>query len=506
MTVTPKYPVAHPTWYDTIRLMFTQTDIDHMGNQDLDLTSYEQVQTASGNIYGQVASGNMPPNNPWTPDMVQTFLNWMTDGCPKGVPAPDQVSAMLSMASARTAAARIRKDVNSLSAPEVATLKKAFEGILAKDPSDTNSYFAQAGIHWLPGLFCQHHVPAYNPWHRAYLLGFENALRSVPGCENVTLPYWDITTPFPDLLKSAPYASYTYQQNIVGGPRKGDVTSRFPYSQIQANLLQFQVADDANRALTQTDWEDFHGYWSGAPNNTIIAAHDGGHGSIGPTMGNQSVAAFDPVFWFFHSNWDRLWWEWQKKVGATTLTGLLSTINKATDSLSYSIFTVPVLEAIAPFTTGPLGLNTVKVIDSVGSLGVDYAPPATQASPLAFALKTSRSASIDRKVSVNAQRAMVSVTGVNRVKIPGSFAVHLMKDGKQIASRFMFQPDEVEKCETCVKNPIAHFDFDLPLAEVTGGKLSVEVEPVNKAMVGARFPSKLMGNPKIDVHIPLQTD
>jgi hypothetical protein len=73
MPVTPTYPVAHPTWYDTIRLMFTETDIEHMGWQDLDLTSYVQVQTASGNIYGQVAAHNMPPGNPWTPDMVQTF-------------------------------------------------------------------------------------------------------------------------------------------------------------------------------------------------------------------------------------------------------------------------------------------------------------------------------------------------------------------------------------------------------------------------------------------------
>ena len=129
----------------------------------------------------------------------------MTDGCPKGTPTADQVYA--TRAAVQTAAARIRKDINSLSAAELATLKTAFEGILAKDPSDPNSYFAQAGIHWLPERFCQHHVPAYNPWHRAYLLGFENALRSVPGCGNVTLPYWDITTPFPDLLKSAPYDS-----------------------------------------------------------------------------------------------------------------------------------------------------------------------------------------------------------------------------------------------------------------------------------------------------------
>jgi tyrosinase len=235
MSVTPTYPVAHPTWYDTIRLMFTKTDIEHMGSQELDLTSYEQVQIASGNIYGQVAVKNMPPGNPWTADMVQTFLNWMADNCPKGTPAPDQVSASMAL-FARTAAARIRKDVNSLSATERDTLKKAFEGILAKDVSDPNSYFAQAAIHWLPTPFCQHHVPAYNPWHRAYLLGFENALRSIPGCENVTLPYWDITTPFPDLLKSPPYDSFTLPQDIGGGFAKGYVTERFSYPDIAANL------------------------------------------------------------------------------------------------------------------------------------------------------------------------------------------------------------------------------------------------------------------------------
>lgn len=507
MPASPIYPVAHPTWYDTIRLMFTQTDINHMGQQGLDLTSYQQVQASAGNIYGQVAAQNMPPGQPWTQDMVQTFLNWMSDGYPKGTPSSAQNAGTLSVAAATTAATRIRKDVNSLSPAERDTVKKAFQGILAKDPTDPNSYFVQAGYHWLPApTYCQHHVPAYNPWHRAYLVCFENALRSIPGCESVTLPYWDITTPFPDLLKSAPFDEYTLPQDIGGGFQKGYVTQRYPYPEIQSNLQTYDVTGDINRALTKTDWEDFHGYWSGAANNTIIAAHDGGHGSIGATMANQSVAAFDPVFWFFHANWDRLWWQWQKRVQATNLNGLLSTINKTTDSLSYQIFTIPALQALAPFTAQPIGLDTLKVIDSINSLDVDYAPPSTHAPLVAFALKTSRAVSIERDVSLNPKRATVSVTGVNRLKIPGSFAVHLLKDGKPIASRFLFQPDEADKCENCVQNPIAHFDFELPLAEVADGKLSVEVEPVDKAFVGSRFPAKLMGNPTIDVHIPLQTE
>lgn len=506
MPAATTYPVEHPTWYSTIRQMFTATDIAHMSPQGLDLTSYEQVKASGGAIYGQVAAGNMPPGKPWTAAMVQTFLNWITDGYPKGTPAAPQAPAPRA-AAAGAGAGRVRKDLSSLSSAELDMVKTAFEGIMAKDPSDPNSYFVQAGYHWLPApLYCLHHVPGYNPWHRAYMLSFENALRSVPGCETVTLPYWDITTPFPDVLKAAPFDSYTLPQDIGGNFNKGYVTQRYGYPEIQSNLLMYGVTDDLNRALTKTDWEDFHGFWSGAPYNTIIAAHDGGHGAIGPTMANQSVAAFDPVFWFFHANWDRLWWEWQKKVDATSLNGLLSTINKQTDIASYQIFTIPALQALAPFTSLPIALDSVKVIDSVRSLDVDYAPPQAAPKPMAFALKTSRAMPIDRRGSIDAKRVMVSADGINRLKIPGSFRVHLMKDGKRLATRFMFQPDEAEKCETCAKNAIAHFDFDMPLSEVSGGKLHVEVEPVDKSFVGDRFPTKMMGEPKITVHMPLQTD
>jgi tyrosinase len=501
-------PVADPTWYGNIRQMFNAKDIAHMAPQGLDLTSYDQVVASAGSIYGQVAAGNMPPppDAPWSQDMVQTFLNWMTNGTPKGTPTTDQVAQTFTAAAAQSTATRVRADIDTLSPAQLDLLKQAFEGIMAKDPSDPNSYFVQAGYHWLPApLYCLHHVPGYNPWHRAYMLNFENALRSVPGCEQVTLPYWDITKPFPEVLKAPPFDSYTLPQDIGEGYNMGYVTQRYSYPTIQQNLLTFSVVEDLERALTKTDWEDFHGYWSGAPYNTIIAAHDGGHGSIGPTMADQSVAAYDPVFWFFHANWDRLWWEWQKKMGATNLNGLLSTINKATDLNSYNIFTVPVLQALAPFTTLPINLNSVTVIDSVNSLDVDYTSPEIQPGVLASAPKTSRSAPVDRGVSINPQRATVTVDGVNRLSIPGSFAVHLFKDGQRVASRFLFQPNEPDKCETCVQNAIAHFDFDLPLEEVSGGELHVEVEPVNTNFVGPRFPSKLMGQPRISVHIPVQT-
>ena len=507
MTATP---VTNPTWYAQIRDMFTSVDRAHMARQGLDLASYDAVMNHAGDIYQQVAAGNMPPGNPWPADWVGTFLNWMNNGYPKGVPvtqASQADFAARSLFSTAAPAGRMRKDITTLSSNELEQLKKAFSAIKALDPADPNSYFVQAGYHWFPApnTYCMHHVPGYNPWHRAYLVSFENALRSVPGCENVTLPYWDITTPFPDVLKSPPFDQYVLPKTIGADFPEGYVTTRFDYDTIAQNLIDNGVTDDVNRAMSKTDWEDFHGYWSGASHNTIIAAHDSGHDSIGPTMQQQEVAAFDPVFWFFHCNWDRLFWEWQKKMLATDLQGLLTTINEATDPISFQIFNDPALEVLNPFTHSALELNTLAIIDSAGQLDIDYDPPAT-ASNVDFLPKTQRTLAANKQFTVETDRVNVRVSGINRLKIPGSFRVHLQKDGRTIASRALFQPVEVQSCANCVSNAMAQFDFELPMADIAGGKLSVWVEPVDKTFVGDRFPQKLMGNPVIDVHLLLQTE
>jgi hypothetical protein len=499
---------ANPTWYSDIRFMFNQTDIAHMQQLGIDLTSYDNVVANAGNIYGQVAAGNMPPGAPWTtnhPDWITTFLNWMTNGYPKGA-SPTPSNAVVSLAAvAVRSASRIRKDITSLSQAELDILKNAFYGILAKPSTDPNSYFMQAGLHWLPNpAYCQHHVPAYNPWHRAYLIGFENALRSVPGCEEVTLPYWDITKPFPEVLKHPPFDSYVLPEDIGQGFKAGYVTTRFPYDEIQDNLLQMDVTGDVNRALTKTDWEDFHGLFAGAPNNTIISAHDSGHNSIGPTMSNPEVAAFDPVFFFFHSNWDRLFWKWQKQMKATTLNGLLTTIDKTTDPLSYQTFTNPTVGKLNPFTSNPPHLDAVSIVDSADTLDVDYQEPEA-ATAVTMLAKTLLTIAASRTFSVATDRVDVRVDGINRLKIPGSFKVHLLKDGKRIATRGFFQPVEAEKCETCVNNAIVHFDFELPLAEVANGHLEVTVEPIDKSVVGDRFPNQLMGSPTVSVRLLMKT-
>ena len=504
-------PVANPTWYGQVRDMFTQTSRACMSAQGLDLASYSQVVIHAPDIYQQVALGKMPKGGPrWPSDRVGTFFNWMHNGYPKGMPpaigAGATLFAQTGFGAAASVAARIRKEISTLSTSELDLLKQAFAAIMAKDPGDPNSYFAQAGIHWYPApnTYCMHHVPGYNPWHRAYLLGFENALRSVPGCGSVTLPYWDITTPFPEVLKSPPFDQYVLQEAVSTDYLQGYATTRFPYDQIAKKLLAYTVTDDINRAMSKTDWEDFHGLLADAANNTIIAAHDSGHNSIGPTMGDQGIAAFDPVFWFFHCNWDRLYWSWQKKMAATDLHGVLTTINQETDPISYQLFTDPAVGRLNPFTASALELDAVATIDSANRLHVDY-EDSPAAANVSFAAKTQRSVAASQRFSVDAGRVNVRVSGVNRLKIPGSFSVHLQKDGETIASKALFQPVEVEKCANCVANAIVHFDFELPAAAVVGGMLGVWVEPANKSSAGDSFPQKLMGNPTIEVHLLMQT-
>lgn len=499
--------ITNPTWYGEISKMFNQTDIDHMAPQGVQLDNYEYVKSNATNIYGQVASGNMPPGNPWQQSWVQTFLNWIQTGCPKGTieTTESALSGMALRKSAEKVAGRIRKNVVSLSSEELEKLKKAFSAIMSMDHNDPNGYFVVAGWHGLPKSKCMHHIPPYNPWHRAYLLYFENALRNVEGCEDVTLPYWDINTPIPDVLNQAPFDSYTYPVDLNAQYKKGDKTSRYTWSQISSNLAQYEVLEDLSRAMGRTDWEDFHGgrAFDNAPNNTNISGHDGGHVSIGDTMLDQNVASFDPIFWFYHCNLDRLWWTWQKKMNATSLSGLLKTIRS---DFSRNYFTNEFLTTLDPFTSMPINRTTVNVIDSLNDLDVDYQETAFEGLALE-ALSTMKGSSLlSDRFRVKPDRVNIRVKNLDRIKIPGSFKVHLMKNDKILRSRAFFQPNEVEKCENCVQHRAVNFDFELDLEEVAGAKLEILVEPLNKDAHGEKFPAKLMGNPTVNMRLLMTND
>lgn len=487
--------VADPTWSGNpapggnIQDFFDAGEIACMNAQGIDLSSYSSVRGHSTDIYEQTKSGNMPMGGtPWSANRVQTFLNWINTGFPMGSETPQPGPAPTPDAPG----ARYRKNVNSLEAPEIELLKKAFRGIMALDPGatgpvDPNSYFGLAAVHGLPQAYCMHHVDTYNPWHRVYVTRFEDALRSIEGCENVTLPYWDIKTPVPALVYEEPFASYTLPRGIGDDSDypQGYVTQRYDPDTIWQNLQQAPtVASQIDEAMPATS---YGGFQTGGYQQPIMGAHDDGHVSCGNTMADQDVASYDPIFWFFHCNWERLFWSWQVNAGATNVPGFTATVADGTEWM--------------PLELDPYPDSTEDVIPYPQ---VTYEELDTGAAPLlankAGHVLATRAFTIEPSTPVS-----VRVKDIDRMNIPGSFIVRLLADGEPIARRAFFQPRSPRTCKTCRTRQLISLDFHLPQEEIQGRTLSIAIEvPTMGEGEAGRFPLESAGNPTINARLLLK--
>jgi tyrosinase len=82
-------------------------------------------------------------------------------------------------------------------------LMRAWKYIKELPAEDPRSFFTLGGYHGEPfrgagwgsaaywGGYCNHGNVLFPTWHRVYLYKLEEALRTAPGCEDVTLPFWD---------------------------------------------------------------------------------------------------------------------------------------------------------------------------------------------------------------------------------------------------------------------------------------------------------------------------
>ena len=249
------------------------------------------------------------------------------------------------------------------------------------DIDDPTSFFNLAGLHWLSNplanRYGRHRDNAYNPWHRSYLMVFEDALRSVEGCEDVTLPYWDILgEALPKWMYERPFHPYSMPHNIIDldgsvAHKAGEPTKRNSATKILEEVADRSASIKAKigEALASQNWRGFNG-WSDGPDGHqgIIQAHDSGHMACGATIDNQNIAAFDPLFWFFHCNWDRLWWQWQNMHNTTTLSQFKAIVSDDTHWLEEEPDTL-----LAPFD-----VNSAEMIN-LTYWNVTYKDPETTA-------------------------------------------------------------------------------------------------------------------------------
>ena len=115
---------------------------------------------------------------------------------------------------------------------------KAIKDLPAEDP---HSFFTLGGYHGEPfrgagwgssaywGGYCNHGNVLFPTWHRMYLVKLEEALQSVPGCEQVMLPYWDETSA-DSLASGIPWAltqkDFTLDGKTIPNPLRSFVFTR----------------------------------------------------------------------------------------------------------------------------------------------------------------------------------------------------------------------------------------------------------------------------------------
>ncbi|MBD0842926.1 MULTISPECIES: tyrosinase MelC2 [unclassified Streptomyces] len=176
-----------------------------------------------------------------------------------------------------------------------------------------------------------HRSPSFLPWHRRFLLDFEEALQAVDA--SVALPYWDWTADrttrsslwAPDFLggtgrsldgrvMDGPFAASTgnwpinvridgrtYLRRALGAsgrplPTRAEVDS----------VLAMETYDMAPWNSSSDGFRNHLEGWRG------VNLHNRVHVWVGGQMGT-GVSPNDPVFWLHHAFVDKLWADWQRR-------------------------------------------------------------------------------------------------------------------------------------------------------------------------------------------------
>ncbi|WP_156727742.1 tyrosinase family protein [Streptomyces apocyni] len=192
------------------------------------------------------------------------------------------------------------------------------------------------------GLRVAHMTPSFLPWHRKFLLDFEQALQRVDS--GVSVPYWDWTA------DRSPAASLWADDFLGGNGRRSDrqvMTGPFAYqngnwkiteSESEAEYLtrdfgrphdpmdlpkpeDLAVAMRDPRydaepwnSLTETGFRNRLEGWTSGRGNDRWRNHNQVHRWVGGHMlGASSVN--DPVFWLNHAFVDLCWSRWYERHG-----------------------------------------------------------------------------------------------------------------------------------------------------------------------------------------------
>ena len=379
-----------------------------MNGYGIDLSDYESVRGSAETVYEHLASRSMPLTDDTTqqwPVAALTLLKaWIDAGCPRegdvppGPPAPP-----------RPAVERVRRNILDLTERELADYRAAVEDLGAARQHGEYARIALLHTDW-----CLHYQEAFLPWHRANLLYFEHRL-------GMAVPYWNFMSPDapvdgkPGAGLPQPFKDESYVHPRTGEERPNPLRHARAYhgqskaggsAYVQRDPVLYTSGDEqrAERAAkleliahyqAQVDfalgWPRFSapegapGYpWanitsfdppppdSDYPHRTDFDGlfeqpHDNFHGWVGPDMADNAYTAFDPVFWSYHANVDRLFEQWLRAHPAATFTS----------GFPLRPFVGADASGIDPTAPDSWGYTTIgDLARDSRALGYDFVPPA----------------------------------------------------------------------------------------------------------------------------------
>ncbi len=397
---------------------------------DLDLSDYGCVKAASARIYQYLHSRKMPltddPAEYWPAQALETFRQWVNQGWRRSADDPLNPEERIALPSPHPEPLQMRRDLSSLSQDELDDYRMRFDVCFqvrdASADAPGQTFFA---IH---GDWCLHYQEAFLLWHRAYLLAFEKRLgcavpywnwyaedAAIDGSPNAGLPqaFKDLTYvhPLSGELRPNPLRFATARRGVSKAcmpppdPRpepggrchwvqrdpllytSGDQDRAARVRKIGlTRLYQQQV----QRALAFHDFSHPQGMgqpWANIPSfdpppadslyvyrnynfdGAYEQPHDNYHGWVGPDMADNAFTAYDPVFWSYHANIDRLFEVWLR-AHATQAT--------FTANIGLSPFAGPRANRIEFTDPRPFVYTTIgDLAKDSRALGYDFAPPAS---------------------------------------------------------------------------------------------------------------------------------
>lgn len=231
-------------------------------------------------------------------------------------------------------APRVRRSLHgmALDDPDLSAYREFVRIMQAQDQTKPVSWLQYSLMHGRYGggyRYCPHGDWYFLPWHRAFVLMYENAVRKLVGKSDFAMPYWDWTV---DRIMPSSFTDTSYQgkPNPFYVPGRTLDTGNWPLPdawvgpEVMANNVYRETAfplfgTSRNPAQNDLDMSwvvrggGSQGFLERTPHNLI-------HNSIGAFMPSAGSPR-DPIFMMHHSNIDRIWANWNA-LGRSNLSGM----------------------------------------------------------------------------------------------------------------------------------------------------------------------------------------